>query len=56
MPDRLTAESARDAIRVLLHDDTFRTAALRIKTEFDTMPGPQQAVETLEQLVGREHT
>ncbi len=55
MPDRLTAESARDAIRVLLHDDTFRTAALRIKNEFDTMPDPQQAVETLEQLVGREH-
>ena len=24
MPDRLTADSARDAVRMLLHDDTFR--------------------------------
>ena len=27
MPDRLTADSARDAVRMLLHDDTFQTAA-----------------------------
>ena len=55
MPDRLTADSARDAVRMLLHDDRFQTAADRIKTEFDAMPDPQQAVETLEQLLGREH-
>jgi UDP:flavonoid glycosyltransferase YjiC (YdhE family) len=53
MPDRLTADSARDAVRVLLHDDTFRGAAHRIKNEFDAMPEPRQAVETLEQLAGR---
>ena len=51
MPDRLTADSARDAVRMLLHDDTFRGAAHRIENEFDAMPEPRQAVETLEQLL-----
>jgi UDP:flavonoid glycosyltransferase YjiC (YdhE family) len=54
MPDRLTADSARNAVRMLLHDATFQTAAHRIKNEFDAMPDPQQAVETLEQLTARE--
>jgi MGT family glycosyltransferase len=54
MPDRLTADSAREAVRILLHDDTFRGAAHRIKKEFDAMPDPRQAVETLEQLTARE--
>jgi MGT family glycosyltransferase len=54
MPDRLTADSARDAVRLLLHRDTFRDAAHRIKNEFDAMPDPQQAVESLEQLTVRE--
>ena len=53
MSDRLTADSARDAVRTLLHDDTFQGAALRIKSELDAMPAPQRAVETLEQLTGR---
>ncbi len=55
MPDRLTAGSARDAVRMLLHDDTFQTAARRLKNEFDAMPDPRHAVETLEKLAGREH-
>ena len=50
MPDRLTADSAREAVRSLLHDDAFRQAADRIKNEFDAMPGPRQAVEALERL------
>ena len=54
MPDRLTADSARDAVRMLLHDPTFRTAAHRIKNEIDAMPDPREAVESLEQLTGRE--
>lgn len=54
MPDRLTADSARDAVRMLLHDDTFQAAAHRIENEFEAMPDPQQAVETLEQLTNRE--
>ena len=52
MPDRLTAESARDALRLLLHDDTYRDAAERTKHEFEAMPAPRQAVARLEQLVG----
>ena len=54
MPDRLTADSARDAVRILLHDPMFRTAAHRIKNEIDAMPAPRQAVESLEQLTRRE--
>ena len=54
MPDRLSVDSARDAVRRLLHEDTFQTAAHRIKKEFDAMPDPQQAVETVEQLTSRE--
>src|SRR3954453_1627034 len=50
LPDSLTADSARDAVRMLLRDDTFRQAADRIKNELDAMPGPRQAVETLERL------
>ena len=51
MPDRLTADSARDGVRMLLRDATFRAAAHRIKNEFDAMPDPPQAVEALERLV-----
>jgi len=54
MPDRLTADSARDALRLLLRDDTFHNAAHRIKNELDAMPDPQQAVDTLERLADRE--
>jgi UDP:flavonoid glycosyltransferase YjiC (YdhE family) len=54
MPDRLTADSARDAVRMLLHDGTFQTAADRIKNELEAMPDPRQAVESLEQLTARE--
>jgi len=54
MPDRLTADSARDAVRMLLHRDTLREAAHRIRDELDAMPDPQQAVESLEQLTARE--
>ena len=42
LPDLLTADSARDAVRMLLHDDTFRSAADRIKNELDAMPDPQR--------------
>ena len=42
MPDRLTTESARDALRLLLHDDTYRDAAERIKHEFEAMPEPRR--------------
>ena len=54
LPDRLTADSAREAVRMLLHDATFQRAAHRIKNELDAMPDPRQAVEMLEQLVAHE--
>jgi UDP:flavonoid glycosyltransferase YjiC (YdhE family) len=55
LPDRLTADSARDAVRMLLHDDTFRVAARRIENELAAMPDPHHAVEALERLTGRQH-
>jgi UDP:flavonoid glycosyltransferase YjiC (YdhE family) len=54
MPDRLTANSVCDAVRLLLHDDTFRDAAHRIKDELDAMPDPREAVVALERLAARE--
>jgi UDP:flavonoid glycosyltransferase YjiC (YdhE family) len=54
LPDRLTAGSARDAVRKLLHDPTFRTAAHHIGNEIAAMPEPRDAVESLEQLTGCE--
>jgi UDP:flavonoid glycosyltransferase YjiC (YdhE family) len=53
LPDHLTANAARDAAHTLLHDDTFRDAAQRIKNELDAMPDPQRVVEVLEQLAVR---
>ena len=53
VPEHLTADSAREAVRMLLHDATFQRAAHRLKSELRAMPDPRQAVETLEQLVAR---
>jgi UDP:flavonoid glycosyltransferase YjiC (YdhE family) len=50
MPEQLTPDSARNAVRMLLRDDTFRDAARRIRNEFDAMPDPKRAVEALERL------
>jgi UDP:flavonoid glycosyltransferase YjiC (YdhE family) len=55
LPDRLTAESARDAVRLLLRDPGFRTAAHRIRNEIEAMPAPRHAVEALEQLTRHAH-
>ena len=51
--DRLTADSVRDGVRMLLRDATFRAAAHRIKNEFDAMPDPRQAVDALERLLSQ---
>ncbi len=50
MPDHLTADSAREAVRVLLDDDTFQSAAHRIEDELAALPTPRQAVDALERL------
>ena len=53
MPDQLTAGSARDAVRMVLHEGRFRTAAHRIRDELAAMPDPRQAVDALERLAAR---
>ncbi len=47
----ISAETVRRDIRALLDEPGYRTAARRIATEIDAMPGPAKAVEVLEQLV-----
>ena len=54
MPDRLTAGSARDAVRKLLDDPTFRAPAHGIGTRSPQCQIHGQAVVSLQQLVGRE--
>ena len=53
MPDRLTADSARRAVRTILGDDGFQRAAHDIERELDAMPDPSRAVQRLERLVAR---
>ncbi len=53
LPQHLTADSAREALRMLLRDARFQRAAHHLKIELHAMPEPRQAVETLEQLVAR---
>ena len=38
MPDRLTADSARDAVRMLLHDDTFQARLTASRTSSTRCP------------------
>lgn len=51
MPHELTAQSVREAVRAILGDDSFRSAAQRIQREFEAMPDATQAVVALERLV-----
>jgi MGT family glycosyltransferase len=47
----ISAEAVRRDIRALLDEPGYRIAAQRIAAEIDAMPGPDKAVEVLEQLV-----
>jgi UDP:flavonoid glycosyltransferase YjiC (YdhE family) len=44
-PDEITADAVAEAVARLLDEPTFRQAALRIRTEIDSMPGAAVVLE-----------
>jgi len=50
--DRLTADAVQQAVGRLLADPKPRATAQAIAADIAAMPGPDQAVATLERLVG----
>jgi UDP:flavonoid glycosyltransferase YjiC (YdhE family) len=54
-PDRRTPEAIREATREVLRDPRHRERAARLREEMEALPGPERAVELLEQLT-RERT
>jgi UDP:flavonoid glycosyltransferase YjiC (YdhE family) len=53
LPDQLSAESVHEAVRALLRNDAFRTAAQGIAREIAAMPDAADAVVALERLASR---
>ena len=51
-PGQFSADSVRHAVRALLDDEAYRTAAENIAREIAAMPDPAHAVAALERLVG----
>ena len=48
--DDLTPEHIREVVLDVLHAPSYRQAAKRLRDEFNVLPGPEFAVELLEQL------
>ena len=51
-PDQLTAEAVQRAVGQLLEDPRPRATAEAVAADIAAMPGPDQVLATLEQLVG----
>ena len=49
-PGEATAPNVADAVRRLIAEDGFRTAAAVVAAEIAAMPAPEQVVPALEQL------
>ena len=49
-PDDLTPSSVRDIILEVLHTPSYRQSAERLREEFNSLPGPEFAVDLLERL------
>ena len=52
-PDQADGPSVAEAVRSVLHDPRFRDAASQLSEEIAAMPGPDQVVTRLEELVSR---
>ena len=52
-PDQADGPSVAEAVRAVLHDPPFRDAAAELSQEIAAMPGPDQVVTRLEELVSR---
>ena len=51
MPGEATADAARDAVRRLLEDKSFRQGASQVGSSIAQMPSPDEVCEVLERLV-----
>jgi UDP:flavonoid glycosyltransferase YjiC (YdhE family) len=51
-PSTATAADVGSAVRRVLTDPSYRTAASAIRTEIASLPGPEHAVPALERLAG----
>ena len=49
-PSRLSPDAVRGAVRRVLREARFRTAAQKLRTEIEALPGVEAAVESLERL------
>jgi hypothetical protein len=49
-PQTATPAAVRDAVRAMLGDSVYRTAAARVRDEARALPGPEHAVALLERL------
>ena len=49
-PDTASADAVRDAVAILLRDETYRRAALRVAASIGAMPAPDDVAGVLEQL------
>ena len=53
LPGALSAAAVREAVRTLMQDQAFRTAAQSIASEIAAMPDAADAVVALERLASR---
>jgi UDP:flavonoid glycosyltransferase YjiC (YdhE family) len=53
-PGDLSVETAREAARCVLHEESYRRQAERLQAEIVALPGPEHAVALLERLVAGE--
>lgn len=50
-PDAITADAVRGAVQLVLKEESYRTAAGRIRAEIEAMPSPASVVADLEALI-----
>jgi UDP:flavonoid glycosyltransferase YjiC (YdhE family) len=53
MPDALSGESVRDALRLVLGEPSFAAAAQKVAAEIAAMPGPGEVAIAVEEYVAR---
>jgi UDP:flavonoid glycosyltransferase YjiC (YdhE family) len=49
-PDQRTPDAIRTAVREVLDDPRYRANAQALRAQFQALPGPERAVQLLEQL------
>ena len=49
-PEAVSADAIRDAVAIMLRDEAYRRAALRVAESIGAMPPPDDVARVLEQL------